>query len=293
MVRAIDHLVVPSADLAGMAAAFRALGFTVGARNRHPWGTENHVVQFRSSFFELLGFADDFVAPQPAEPAYPFAGFLAQWVNRSPGGVAMTVLRSSEARADAASYEAMGIGHNRLLPFARSATGPGGADRTVAFTVAFAEAASMPEIGFFTCQQHRPENFWNPALQEHSNGATDLTGFVIIAEDPQAHATFMVAFSGGTMVSSTHDAVEIGLPGGCIEVATRAAFARRYGCETVETRDGPWIAAAMLSTPSLHRVSDWLRAAKLDAVERDSRLILSTPGLGGCLLMFEADGVKS
>ena len=36
MPRPIDHLVVAVPDLAGAAALYRVLGFTVGGRNRHP-----------------------------------------------------------------------------------------------------------------------------------------------------------------------------------------------------------------------------------------------------------------
>lgn len=32
---------------------YQQLGFQVGARNRHPWGTENRLIQFRTSFIEL------------------------------------------------------------------------------------------------------------------------------------------------------------------------------------------------------------------------------------------------
>jgi catechol 2,3-dioxygenase-like lactoylglutathione lyase family enzyme len=41
MPRAIDHLVIAARDLEAQAAFYRRLGFQVGTRNRHPWGTEN------------------------------------------------------------------------------------------------------------------------------------------------------------------------------------------------------------------------------------------------------------
>ena len=36
-----------------------------------------------------------------------------------------------------------------------------------------------PDTGFFTCQQHFPENFWNPAFQNHPNGVTGIAGVVL------------------------------------------------------------------------------------------------------------------
>ena len=66
----------PAADL------YRRLGFTVGARNRHPWGTHNHLVQLPGFFVELLtmaepdklgtdGFSKLFARLQPVLPDAP------------------------------------------------------------------------------------------------------------------------------------------------------------------------------------------------------------------------------
>ncbi|WP_146038764.1 VOC family protein, partial [Paracoccus sp. SY] len=45
--RHIDHVVVAVRDLDGAADLYARLGFQVGPRNRHPWGTENRIIQFR------------------------------------------------------------------------------------------------------------------------------------------------------------------------------------------------------------------------------------------------------
>ncbi|WP_281024020.1 VOC family protein [Microvirga flavescens] len=43
MPRRIDHLVIAVHDLDKAADFYRRLGFQVGARNRHSWGTENRL----------------------------------------------------------------------------------------------------------------------------------------------------------------------------------------------------------------------------------------------------------
>ena len=45
-------------DLDAAAALYRRLGFTVGARNGHAWGTHNHIVQLPGFFVELLTVAE-------------------------------------------------------------------------------------------------------------------------------------------------------------------------------------------------------------------------------------------
>ena len=47
MPRGLDHIVHAVRDLDAAAAFYRRLGFTVSARNRHPWGTHNHIIQLQ------------------------------------------------------------------------------------------------------------------------------------------------------------------------------------------------------------------------------------------------------
>ncbi len=54
MARGLDHIVHAVKDLDAAAELYRRMGFTVGARNKHPWGTHNHIVQLPGFFIELL-----------------------------------------------------------------------------------------------------------------------------------------------------------------------------------------------------------------------------------------------
>jgi len=56
--RGLDHIVHAVRDLDEAVALYRELGFTVGARNKHPWGTHNHIVQMPGFFIELLTLAE-------------------------------------------------------------------------------------------------------------------------------------------------------------------------------------------------------------------------------------------
>ncbi|MGP8122859.1 MAG: VOC family protein, partial [Xanthobacteraceae bacterium] len=44
MSRGLDHIVHAVRGLDAAAEFYRRAGFVVGARNRHPWGTHNHIV---------------------------------------------------------------------------------------------------------------------------------------------------------------------------------------------------------------------------------------------------------
>ncbi len=192
MPRPIDHLVVAVPDLAGAAALYRVLGFTVGARNRHPWGTVNAIVQLDGAFLELIGLDEDFEPPPEDDPASPFAASVVAAVARG-GGLALVALASMDADADARAFDAAGLGPARRLDFGRSAVSADGTRREVSFSLAFPEVPSLPEARLFTCRHHRPQNFWNPAAQRHANGALRLDGVVLAAEAPQHHVAALAA----------------------------------------------------------------------------------------------------
>src|SRR5207249_11895434 len=54
----LDHVIHAVRDLEAAAELYRRLGFTVGARNRHAWGTHNHLIQFAGFVIELLTVAE-------------------------------------------------------------------------------------------------------------------------------------------------------------------------------------------------------------------------------------------
>ncbi len=58
MANGLDHVVHAVRDLDAAAHLYRRLGFTTGARNRHPWGTHNVLVQLPGFFIEMLTVAE-------------------------------------------------------------------------------------------------------------------------------------------------------------------------------------------------------------------------------------------
>ena len=226
MPRALDHIVIASRDLADEAERYRKLGFQVGPRNRHPWGTENHIVQFDGFFLELIGLGEGFRAPAPDDPVFPFAGFLDDFL-RDREGLAMLVLRSNDAEADRRDFAASGLGDFPRFDFARKGRRDG-REVDVAFSLAFARSEAFLEIGFFVCQQHFPENFWSRAAQVHPNGAKGLTDLVLTHPTPDQTVDFLTAF----LASEPH-ATDGGWlwrqPGLEIACLTPEAFAARFG----------------------------------------------------------------
>lgn len=224
--RRIDHLVIAVRDLDAAAGFYERLGFQVGQRNRHPWGTENRLVQFRSSFLELITVGDDPAAIPPHEPGrFSFGAFVRDYLERREGA-AMFVLDSSDAEADAAEFARLGIGRFEPFFFERKGRRPDGSETRVAFTLAFTMDPALPHTSFFVCDQHCPENFWNPQFQMHPNGAANIRDVMLDVTEPSQHAQFLSGYTG--VVGGDHDRGGLIFPlreGGRLIVEQRATEA--------------------------------------------------------------------
>ena len=291
MPRAIDHVVHASRDLSAQADFYRRLGFTVGARNHHPWGTENHIVQFPGHFIELISAGPGFrpaVDPDPRE--FSFAGFIATELDRGEG-LCMLAVKSDDARATHREFAAGGLGGFEPFHFERKGKRPDGGDSHVAFTLAFARAPLMPHIGFFACQHHHPEDFFAPALQQHANGATGVAGLVVVAENPAAHAEFLSAFTGQREMLATSMGVDIELaPGQSLEILTPLAFAHRFGEAALDESRAPdaRIAACRILVRDMAVLEDLLNDAGVPAIRAAHRLVVPPSAASGAALAFEA-----
>ena len=192
---------MPSAISTRRRDFYRRLGFTVGARNVHPWGTHNRIVQFKTSFIELLEIGEPEKIPPHGERAFSFGAFNRDFV-AAREGLSMLILKSTRrARRCAFVRGRQDFGDFEVFDFAREAKKPDGSTVKVAFSLAFARDPASPDLGFAVCQQHFPENFWNPAFQHHANGATGMPGVVMVADNPTDHHVFLKGFTG---VSDLH-----------------------------------------------------------------------------------------
>ena len=271
MPRAIDHVVIPTLDLAAQATLYRRLGFQVGARNRHPWGTENHIVQFDGAFLELIGLGEGFEAPASDPRVFSFARFVAEFLARREG-LAMLVLRSHDAEADRRAFAAKGLGDFQRFDFARRAQRPDGASVDVAFSLAFASCAALPQTGFFVSQQHFPENFWSREAQVHPNGASAISGVVITHEAPGEIVEFLSGF-----VDTPPKPIAGGFSVASIECLTPDAFSRRFGAGAPGA-EGHGPAATRIAVADIAATATFLAERGVAFTRHDEMLIVDAMG---------------
>jgi catechol 2,3-dioxygenase-like lactoylglutathione lyase family enzyme len=285
MTRRIDHLVVAVHDLDQAGSFYQRLGFQVGARNRHPWGTENRIVQLPSSFIELITVGEGAaIAPHRAS-AVSFGAFVQDYL-RDREGLAMLVLDSQDANADAALFSESGIGSFEPFHFERSGRRPDGSETKVAFTLAFTSAENSPKAGFFVCQQHFPENFWNPEFQRHDNKATQISSVTLAAPSPERLRSFLRAFSGVQPASPDGDDLSFRLGESHIDVLTPDDAAEIYGSVEAEL-DQPSFVAFAVRVEDIHRQAQGLDSADIPYQHIGSRLIVPASAAFGVAIAFE------
>jgi len=283
--RGLDHIVHAVRDLDAAAQLYRRAGFTVGARNRHPWGTHNYIVQFPGVFIELIAVAAPELIRIGAPGTFSFGAFTRDFLIRDEG-LAMLVLEGKGAAEDAAAFRAAGIGDFKVFDFEREATRPGGSPVKVAFSLAFAADAGAPDIGWFTCQQHYPENFWNPAFQAHANGVTGVAGIIMVAENPDEHRHFVAAFSGVSEVISNSGEIFVQTPRGKIRVMNPAAYRRHAGAEPPELVRGARLAAIEFAGHDRPAVLAALKGADIACIECGGKFVVPPDRAKGATLIF-------
>lgn len=286
MAGGLDHLVVVAHDLDAQADLYRRLGFQVGARNRHAWGTLNHIVQFDGVFLELLTTEPGFVLPPAEEAVHQFAGPIADYLSKREG-LAMMVLEGFDSKADQLVYDKAGIAGPETFYFGREGRRPDGEPVEVAFTLAFARSEAIKDAGFFVCQQHAPEMFWNAGFQAHENGANGVRRIVFASQTPDVHRVFFETYLGVKSAPIGRDGLRFALDRSMVEVLTPAACAAQLGADALPGElSTPQFAAIEFSVGSLDRVVALLIEGDIAFERRDDRVVVPARAAMGVTLVF-------
>ena len=290
MPRGLDHIVHAVRDLDAAAEFYRRAGFTVGARNRHPWGTHNRIVQFPGCFIELITVGEpELIQPKiqlKTAESFSFGGFTRDFLAEAEG-LSMLVLEGKGAAADVAAFHKAGIGRFDQFDFEREAKRPDGSTVKVGFSLAFAIDSVAPGIGYFTCQQHYPENFWNPAFQNHGNGVAGITGVTMVAENPADHAAFFRAFTGEGEVKSNSNGVTITTPRGVIQVMDATAYRQHFAVEPPDLTRGAQLAAIRFATRDKAALMSALGQGGIVPSEHMGNIVIASDAAHGATLIFE------
>jgi len=282
----LDHISHAVHDLDAAAAVYERMGFMVGARNRHSWGTHNRVVQLDRFYIELLTVGERERIPPHGPRSFSFGAFHRDFLDRHQG-LDMLLLDGRDAAADAAAFAAAGIGDFDVFRFERQGRGPDGSAVDLAFSLVFAIDPRAPDIGFVTCQHHHaPENFWNPAFQRHANGATGVAGVIMVADNPSDHHIFLSAFTGERELLATSSGVTVTTPRGFIQVMEPSIYARQLGVPAPDVAGGARLAALVVTVRDVAAVAAMFENAKIAAQTWMGRVVVGPQTAMGAAIAF-------
>ncbi|MFG1362977.1 VOC family protein [Xanthobacter versatilis] len=286
MRRGLDHVVHLVRDLDAAGEVYDLLGFTVGARNRHPWGTENRIVQTPGFFIELLQVAEPEKIPPDEGTRFSFGAFNQRFLESCGQGLSMLALEGSDPQAEKAAFDIENFGGFDTFEFGRTARRPDGQEVEVGFTLAFARDPLSPDLSLFTCTQKLPENFWSADLQRHSNQVTGVAGVVLVADTPALHKAFLETVTGCGVLRASDDWYVSQTPRGAVDVMTRPLFTERYGVPA-PGGEGLRLAAVRFGTPGAPELRRSLAARRMVEETIAGVVVVPPKAAMGATLVFE------
>jgi catechol 2,3-dioxygenase-like lactoylglutathione lyase family enzyme len=287
--RPLDHLVLCVRDLDAARASYARLGFTLTPKARHPFGTENSLVQLHGNFLELLAVADRRLITPAAPGEFAFAAFNERFL-ATREGMSMLVFASDDARRDQRDFAASGLETYAPFDFSRNAVLPDGSAATVGFSLAFVTDRRMPDAAFFVCQQHAPQYFWKPDYQKHRNGALAVDEVMMVAPAPRAFAEFFARLQPDGVIGDENGVLTVATSRGAISVLDPAAFAARFPARAAPAVATPHFAAYRVRVEDLAATEAVLQASGVASRRHGATIQLGAAENFGVILEFAAAG---
>ncbi|TMJ49356.1 MAG: VOC family protein [Alphaproteobacteria bacterium] len=227
-------------------------------------------------------------APPPhGEHSFSFGAFNRDFL-LARQGLSMLILNSTNAGEDARSFKASKISDFELFNFVREGKKPDGTIVKLAFSLAFASDVKSPRVRFGTCQHYYPENFWNPALQAHANGAMAVRGAVLVADNPTDHHIFLKAFTGISDLHSSSIGITARTENGDIEIMEEVSYRDQFGVPVEVNGEGMTLNALRFEVADIAPLEASLRQGGIAARRRVGRLIVPPDLAFGATLIFES-----
>jgi len=272
----IDHAVINvDGQLDQAYTLFRRMGFQLSSRGHHSMGSSNHLAIFGENYLELLGFEADSDSDKRG-----------LW--QVPPGLAGLVWKTTDARFVYTWLQQRELEGESPTVFSRPVTLPDGSHKEAKFCITRLKASSM-DYGFsFFCQHFTPEAVWQDVWRQHPNGVQNLTGFVIMAEDPRAAISlFARLFNTAPMPEPNGRGWFIQASAARLRVISRQQAIEEF--HLPENRStGTQMVALSFSVASLGRLTDCLASGGIGFQEMGNRIVVSITQTGWLALSFSA-----
>lgn len=273
----LDHVGIAGRDLAGLAAIYEGLGFTLSPFAQHhapgpdgvvrPIGTANRCAMLQKGYLELIAVVD------PALPSNAVDRFLARYE-----GLHILAFGIDDAEAELARIRAGGVAIPGIAWLERPVDTPEGV-RTARF--ARLPMPDAPEGRIQLIRHLTPELLWQPGLLTHPNHAVSLDEAILAVADPAAVAARFASVTGAaaTTIAGGH---LVALPQGRLRIMTDKAAAAEIPSLVVPCL--PFIAGLVIGTDDGAAAVSAIAAGVGRRTERG--FLVPAEAAGGAALLF-------
>lgn len=237
---AIDHLVLPVADIDLARERLGKLGFTVAPDARHPFGTENACVFFADkTYLEPLGIASIEECDATAREGNVFTARNQAFRFRCGSeGLSAIAFSTADARREHARFVKGSISAGSLLQFERPVKMPDGIETVAGFRLAFASDLRAPDFFLFAVERVNPLPADRDALEAHANGVTGIAEIVLAAPQPTAFSEFVRTTAKVTSAEETGFGVGVPTANAKISLMSPAGLEAYFDLTTSDTDRG-------------------------------------------------------
>lgn len=288
--RAIDHVVLPVAEIGQARDRHAALGFTVAPTGFHPFGTENCCVFFADeTFLEPLAIAQRETCEAAALRGNTFVrNDQAYRFRRGEDGFSHLVIKSQDARADDQAFRKQGIGCGRMVRFSRTFRTLSGDQDRASFKLAFACDPRSPDAHFFACEVVEAPDVDRTPLIRHDNAVTGIREIVLSETNPTDFQYFFQKFLNQRHLNADSFGISFEAANMTVSVRTVEGLKAFYRQEVDHKERGLLLQTVLLATEDPDRTRAVLEKNSVVYQTSADRLIVPPAHGQGCTYVFEA-----
>lgn len=285
----LDHLVLPTVNIASARERLGKLGFTVAADARHPFGTENACVFFADkTYLEPLGVA----SPEQCEASIGEGNVFvardqAYRFRVGEDGFSAVVFGTDDAVADDERFRAGTISAGCVLDFSRPMKMSDGTETVAGFRLAFAADLRAPDFLTFCCQRINPLPADRGALERHANGVTGIARVAISTTRPAAYRTFFEDVLSEPEILDHSFGLTIKAANADIDLLTPEGMEAFYDLRVSTEDPGLRARAILFKTRDLSVTSSHFAANGVTYTRKNNRILARLAPGPGALFAFE------
>ena len=288
--RPLDHLVLPTADLAICQKRHEQLGFIVAPKGVHPFGTENACIFLNDgTFLEPLAIGQREEAEAAALAGNVFTARDAAFrFRKGQEGFSAIVMGSQDAAGDHKQFQKSGISAGSILDFGRDFVTPEGVSSRMDFRLAFAADLRSPDSFFFTCQRINVPKADRSKLTGHDNGAQGIKAVIMSEPNPTDFQYLLQEAVNERDVEAHSFGMDIKAANATLSVMTHAGLKAFYGLDTHGERRGILMRGIVFGVQDLAKTRYFLTSRAIDFTELGGKIVVKPVTGQGAAYVFEA-----